>query len=405
MAARIHIARLVAAAAVVATAAGPASAKVYAELRPRMTLLGGVDDNVALDGTGADYFGRAQPGLKLDIFGDHRMHVNLDCQVGLARLGHPNRFEAHTESQFGTGGQCEGGYTERWSPRLQMHLRSRIGYMRDPLAISGLGLLLRPGQTEVFQGRLSGQAELQTAPRTKWTFGLDAQALAFGANDPGNGGYAAPSITYGYRTTPYVTWEATAREQLFYAFGASSTALSNFKAIPGGLLAQAHTAMGGYVRRLSAVTTLTARAGMSYVTGNVAENPGSAFEPVAVLGIESAKPDSGVHFLVMHDLAIGAARAGAIGSDLAELGLFGTMSKFEGHLRAGIYRNTQVGDWARLGALGYTGEVDIDYRFAKEWTVGFAALRDARLTDRDVGQQVDRDVMLLRVTWERARNY
>ncbi|HVI23610.1 MAG TPA: hypothetical protein VM691_09015, partial [Myxococcales bacterium] len=215
-----------------------------------------------------------------------------------------------------------------------------------------------------------------------------------------NGGYVAPSVTYGYRTTPYVTWEVTGREQLFFGFGASPSALSNNKAIPGGLLTEAHTAMGGYVRRLSPVTTLTARAGASYVTGG----PSSAFEPVAALQIESATPGSGVHFLVMHDLAIGAARAGAIGSDLAELGLLGTLSKFEGHLRAGIYRNTQVGDWARLGALGYTGEADLDYRIGKEWTVGVAALRDARLTDRDVGQQVDRDVVQLRVTWERARN-
>ena len=192
----------------------------------------------------------------------------------------------------------------------------------------------------------------------------------------------------------------TGREQLFYGFGASPSALSNNKAVPGGLLTEAHTAMGGYVRRLSPVTTLTARAGASYVTAS----PGSAVEPVALLEIEMAKHDSGVHFLVMHDLAIGAARAGAIGSDIAELGLFGTLSKFEGHLRAGVYRNTQIGNWVQLGAVGYTGEADLDYRFGKEWTVGVAALRDARLTDRDFGQQVDRDVVLLRMTWERARN-
>jgi len=399
MATRTNIAMLVAAAAVVTNAAGPASAKVYAELRPRLSLLGGYDDNVAMDGTGGDSFGRFQPGLKLDIFGDHRMHVNLDCQVGLARVSHPDKFSSHTESQLGTGTQCEGGYTERWSPRLQMHLRSRIGYMQDPLALSGLGLLLRPGQTHVFLGRLSGEAKLETSTRASWSFGLDSQALAFGANDPGNGGYIAPSITYGYRTTPYVTWEVTGREQLFYAFGATPSALSR-TGVPAGLLTEAHTAMAGYVRRLSPVTTLTARAGASYVTAS----PGSAVEPVALLEIESAKHDSGVHFLVMHDLAIGAARAGAIGSDIAELGLFGTLSKFEGHLRAGVYRNTQIGNWVQLGAVGYTGEADLDYRFGKEWTVGVAALRDARLTDRDFGQQVDRDVVLLRMTWERARN-
>src|SRR3954463_11956412 len=155
MAARTNIAMLVAAAAL---AAGPASAKVFAELRPRMTLLSGVDDNVALDGAGGDYFGRAQPGLRLDVFGDHRMHVDLDCQASLARLGHPEKF-GMSSGDVATGSQCVAGYSERVSPRMQIRMRSRVGYMQDPLAISGLGLLLRPGQTHVFQGRLSGEAE------------------------------------------------------------------------------------------------------------------------------------------------------------------------------------------------------------------------------------------------------
>src|SRR4051812_13488258 len=111
MAARI---RLVMLAAALALAGGPASAKVYTQLTPRVSLLGGVDDNVALDGTGGDYFGRAQPGLRLDIFGDHRMHIDLDCQVGIARLGHPDRFSARTDSEFATGQQCAGNYAERW---------------------------------------------------------------------------------------------------------------------------------------------------------------------------------------------------------------------------------------------------------------------------------------------------
>src|SRR5437588_759367 len=121
MAARAHIAMLVAAAAL----AGPASAKVYTEVRPRVSLLGGYDDNVPLDGTGGDYFGRAQPGLRLDIYGDHRMHVDVDCQASLARLGHPEKFREVSPSDFATGEQCAAGYTERLSPRLQVHLRPR----------------------------------------------------------------------------------------------------------------------------------------------------------------------------------------------------------------------------------------------------------------------------------------
>jgi hypothetical protein len=53
--------------------------------------------------------------------------------------------------------------------------------------------------------------------------------------------------------------------------------------------------------------------------------------------------------------------------------------------------------------LGYSTEASLDYRFAKEWTMGAAALRDARITGLD-GPDVDRDVVELRLTWERARN-
>jgi hypothetical protein len=398
MAARASIAMLVAAAGTFGFAEG-ANAKVYTELRPRMSLLGGLDDNVPLDGTGGDYFGRAQPGLRLDIYGDHKMHVGVDCQASLARLGHPDRYRAVSPSDFATGEQCAGAYSERLSNRMQVRVNSKVGYMQDPLAISGLGLLLRPGQTHVFQGKLSGEAQLNVSPRAMWTFGVDSQALSFGANDPGNGSSVAPSVTYAYRTTPYARWEATGREQLFFSFGAAPSPLAA-RGVPAGLLTEAHAAMGGYVRRLSAVTTLTARGGASYVTGN----PSSAVEPIARIELESVVPNYAVHLIAFHDLAIGATRAGAIGLDLVEADLMGKLGKFESYLRAGVYRNTAVGDFWQRGALGYGAEVDVDYRIAKEWTVGLAAAREARLTDRDVGRQVDRDVVQLRVTWERAHN-
>ena len=401
MAARASIAMLVAAAGTFGFAEG-ANAKVYTELRPRMSLLGGVDDNVTLDGSGGDYFGRAQPGLKLDIYGDHKMHVGLDCQASLARLGHPDRFREVSSSDFATGEQCAGSYKEYLSNRLQLRVESRAGYMQDPLVISGLGLLLRPGQTHVFQGKLAADAELNVSPRAMWTFGLESQALTFGANDPGNGAYVGPHVTYAYRTTPYARWEVTGREQLFFSFGADANQRLATKAVQGGLLTEAHSAMGGYVRRLSAVTTVTARGGASYVTGNT----NGAVEPIARFELESVLRDYGMHLIVMHDLAIGATRAGALGLDIAEADLMGKLGKFESHLRAGVYRNTGVGQFLQRGAMGYGTEFDVDYRLAKEWTVGLAAARDARLTDTGVVgvPQVDRDVVQLRVTWERARN-
>jgi len=398
MAARASIAMLVAAAAILA--ARPASAKVYTELKPRLSLLGGVDDNVALDASGGDYFGRAQPGLRLDIWGEHRMHVGVDCQASLARLGHPDRFREVSSSDFATGEQCGVSYKESLSNRLQVRVDSRAGYMQDPLAISGLGLLLRPGQTHVFEGRLSGEATLNVSPRAFWAFGLESRALTFGSNDPGNGGYVGPYATYAYRTSPYARWELTGREQLFFAFGADANTVLGTKAVQGGLLTEAHTAMGGYVRRLSPVTTVTARAGASYVTGSQAD----AVEPVARFELETILKDYGMHLIAMHDLAIGATRAGALGLDIAEADLMGRFGKFESHLRAGVYRNTAVGNFWQRGALGYGTELDVDYRIAKEWTVGLAAARDARLTDTDVTQNVDRDVVQLRITWERAHN-
>src|SRR5437764_11760086 len=124
MAARASIAMLVAAAGTFGFAEG-ANAKVYTELRPRMSLLGGVDDNVTLDGSGGDYFGRAQPGLKLDIYGDHKMHVGLDCQASLARLGDPDRFREVSSSPFASGDPGAASYKEYLSNRLQLPADSR----------------------------------------------------------------------------------------------------------------------------------------------------------------------------------------------------------------------------------------------------------------------------------------
>ncbi|MFN2546822.1 MAG: hypothetical protein ABR567_05280, partial [Myxococcales bacterium] len=61
MTARTHIALFL----VVLLAAWGAAAKVYIEFRPRMSMMGGYDDNVRLNGTGgingtgADGFGQA----------------------------------------------------------------------------------------------------------------------------------------------------------------------------------------------------------------------------------------------------------------------------------------------------------------------------------------------------------
>src|SRR5438128_10730603 len=71
--------------------AGPAGAKVYVEWKPRASLFAGFNDNVLLDGSGGDGFGQARPGIRLDLFGDHQFHIDVDCQAGIGRLLHPDK--------------------------------------------------------------------------------------------------------------------------------------------------------------------------------------------------------------------------------------------------------------------------------------------------------------------------
>ncbi len=397
MATRVHIPLLV---ALSALAAGPAGAKVYVEWKPRASFLAGFNDNVLLDGSGADGFGQARPGIRLDLFGDHQFHVDVDCQAGIGRLLHPDKF-ALNGGAFATSEQCIAHYKDRWSPRTASHVLLRSTYAQDPFAISGLGLLLRAGQTQVFSTRLSAEVDHAVSPRAQWRFGFDSQVLAFGANDPGNGAVFTPSIGYAYRTSPYDNLSLTGREQLFYSFGATPQA-SAPQGVPGGIVTQAHSLQLGWERRLRPWATLKASGGPLYVTGQ----NGGQFSPAAKLEIESVTPRLAARLIVSHDLIIGASRAGAIVGDLAEVATLVTMGDFTGGLRAGVYRNSDLpSQFTAIGPAGYSGEVSLDYRIGREWTVGLAALRDARLNKTDVGRQVDRDVVQLRLTWERFQPF
>ena len=398
MATRAHIPLL---AALSALAAGSASAKVYVQWKPRASFLAGFNDNVLLDGLGADGFGQTRPGIRLDLFGEHQFHLDLDCQAGIGRLLHPDRF-ALNGGAFATSEQCIVHYRDHWSPRTSSHVLLRSTYAQDPFAISGLGLLLRAGQTQVFSTGLSAEVDHAVSPRAQWRFGFDSQVLAFGSNDPGNGAVFTPSIGYAYRTSPYDNLSLTAREQLFYSFGATPAEGSGLPGVPGGILTQAHGVQLGWERRLRPWATLKASGGPLYVTGQ----NGGLFSPTAKLEIESITPRLAARLIVSHDLIIGAFRAGAIVGDLAEVGTLVTVGDFMCGLRAGVYRNSDLhSQFTAVGPAGYSGEVSLDYRIGREWTLGLAGLRDARLNDTNVGPQVDRDVVQLRLTWERFRPF
>lgn len=395
MATRTPIASLVALAALLA--AGGADAKVYLEFRPRLSLMGAYDDNVRLNGSGADGFGQAAPGLKLDLFGEHDLHVDLDCQAGLAQLAHPQQFGL-SSGTFAANESCALGTKVHLSPRDRLLLKSGATYAQDPFSIAGLGLLLRPGQTQIFVGKFSGQVNHALSGRSEIDYGLDAQLLAFGVGDPGNGYIIAPSVKYAWRTSPRGKWDAGVREQLFFGIGAAPNPRAPRGAV-GGLLDQAHSALLGYTYDLTPYANLFARGGALLLTGGAQ----SVAQPVARFGIESYTPTTALSLTLAHDLVIGPSTAGPLVGDIAEVGVVQQWQRLGAHLRFGMYRNASAFQQTQLGSLGYGAEAGLDWSFTKNLRLGVAAVRDARLNDMQAAAQVDRDVVQMRLTWEKAR--
>jgi len=379
--------------------AGSAAAKVYIEWRPRVSLMGGFDDNVQLNGKGGDGFGQAVPGIKLDIFGDHDLHMDVDCQAGIARLARPEEFDL-SSGAFATNETCGLGTRGKLSTRDKLQLRTSATYAEDPFAIAGLGLLLRPGQTRIFVGKFQGMVEHALTGHSHFDYGFDAQALAFGANDPGNGYVLAPQARYAWKTSARSTWDIGVREQLFFGVGADPGSKFAPDGSPGGLLDQAHSALLGYIYALTPWANLTLRGGATLVTGGVSD----VVMPTARIGIESYTPDDMFSFTVAHDLVIGPSSAGPLVGDVAEVAVIRDWEHFAVHLGTGVYRNIGVDKaYVAAGAVGYTADASAAWKFTRDLRLEFAALRDARLNDLGVAQQVDRDVLQLRFVWEKAR--
>jgi hypothetical protein len=168
---------------------------------------------------------------------------------------------------------------------------------------------------------------------------------------------------------------------------------------PGGLLSAGHAALLGYTYRLTPWANLIVRGGPLFLTGA----QGDWLHPTARFEIESVTPSTAIHLTLAHDLVIGAGLAGPLVGDLAELGVMYEIGRWEGHGRVGMYRNAWVHDAFSAGSMGYGGEIGVDWLLTKEFKLGVAAMRDARLSDATVGRQVDRDVVQFRLTWERAQ--
>jgi hypothetical protein len=376
-----------------------AQARIRSVVRPRVSLGAAFDDNIRLDGSGGDELAEAVPGLKLEFFGEHHLRLGFDCQASIARLAHPDRF-GNPNGGFANSGACMVDLRDQLDERVTTVWQARTTYARDAFAISSLGLLLRRGQTQVFQTRVAGLFTHALTARGALQYSIYANVLNFGSNDPGNGYQIAPQLGYTHRLSERNRVDVAVREQLFLGGGAT--------AVPGvhgaadsGLLAQGTSALAGFTHRFTPILTATLRAGPLLVTRTSAS---TALFPVGRLEIFADTPTSGFHFVAAHDLALGASQAGALVSDVAELGFMRELAWHLGsHIRAGIYRNAGIGA-SGPGLVGYSAEAGLDYRFAHEWSIGIAGLRDARVTQGGDGLNVDRNVFQLRLTWERARD-
>jgi hypothetical protein len=354
-------------------------------------MMAGLDDNVQMNGSGADSFGQAVPGIKLDIFGDHQLHVDVDCQAGLARLAHPQEFGL-SSGAFATNESCALGTKLHFSQHDRLLIRSSATYAQDPFAIAGQGLLLKPGQTQVFVGKFGGEWDHALSARSDVVTSLDFHALAFGMNDPGNGYVLTPGLRYVRKTSLRSKWDFGVREQLFFGVGKGAT--------NGGLLSEAHAGLVGWTYALTPYADLTARAGPMLLTSP----EGAVLFPSLRFSIESYTPSTAISLTMAHDLMIGPTGAGPVVGDIAELGLIKQWLQLGAHARLGLYRNNSaLHPVGGLGAIGYGAEVGVEWAFTRNLKLGIAALRDARLNDVTIEHQVDRDVVQLRLTWEKAR--
>jgi len=375
-----------------------AEAKVYAEWQPRVSVGAGYDDNILLNGTGGDPFGQLLPGLKLYLFGDHGMKSVFDCQAGVSRLARPDQFP-------GAGGdlvlnqRCGADFKSRLGARTGLKFSFIEQYAQDPFSIANLGLLLRPGQRNIFQSRLRSELSVRSDLHDTWLIGIDQDALYFSSGDPGNGMVVTPHVAFERQTSARDTFSLAAREQMFFALGSATVAAQQTWA--ANSTGSGSALLGGYRRRLNHVTTVEVVAGPSVV----AQPSGTHFLPVGRVDLDWATPTAGLHATVLHDLVLGPNRGGPLIGDIGEVGV--TANIFEslrGHLRAGVYRNQAVGA-ASSGVIGYGTGAGLDWLLGRAWTLGATYGRDSRLGGDDVDHLVDRNVVQLRLVWEQPKDW
>jgi hypothetical protein len=380
---------------------GAAAADTETIWQPRVSATGGYDDNVQINGSGGDGFGQISPGVKVNVYGEHRLRVGFDCEVGLARLARPDEFGFSSSSIFADE-YCSLDTSVNLSARDKFKIRLSATYAQDPFALANLGLLLRAGQTNIFVGRLSVEDTHALSGHTGINYGLEGAVLTFGAGDAGNNYVLAPRVRYEWKTSQRSKWDVGVREQLFFGIGAAA----NPGGKTAGLLGEGHSLLLGYTYDLTDWADVTVRGGPAVVTADtgIARNSGNAIMPTLRAELTGYTNAFEVRLTFAHDLVIGPSGGGALVGDIAEVGAAHRWEHLAVHGRMGAYRNASVYDQWQPGSSGYGGEAGIDWAFTRELKIGISAERDARLYDNNVlPGSVDRDVVQVRLTYEKAR--
>ncbi|HZZ86519.1 MAG TPA: hypothetical protein VFE30_18455 [Anaeromyxobacteraceae bacterium] len=351
-------------------AAGPARASTVTEPFARLTLEGGYDSNVYLDGRGGDRMGRVSPDLGL-VLKDHL--YRLQAAYGADFLLYPTLVGHAVVNQRGELGL-------KWRParRWEADLDGRATYAFDPVGLAQVGVIAKGGQALLLRGaaRVSWRAE--RLARLSLTF--SERAVRF---DDGTGAAAhVPGVEAAWLLSARDEVAVAYRLDLFRPLGATS-----FRG------AAAHEAKAIWRRKLDRRYSLEVEAGPALWVGTGS----TSLVPEAAATLLYGHRVIDLRFTAQHGLALGAlARPGLY--DALEAGAAWHAGRSWRLLAdGGIWRGGEVptGD---NSVTGYLVGGELSYLFGGGASVGVAASRFARFDDPSPAHA--RNLVGLRVGWE-----
>jgi hypothetical protein len=328
MGARWSVMRAVVGAAALAIAAR-SGASVVSEPIARLSLEGGYDSNVLLDGAGADRVGRISP----DVGFRARDHLwNFAATYG----GDWVVYERRASNGFWNH-RGALAFDARPAHRLAVRGEARLAHAQDPVGLALLGVF-RSGYETAWFGTASARAAYRLTHRLEGALRFQERLVRFDRS--GGGAHHASAVEATWRMTPRLGVGADYQLSAFQTFLASGGSRLDF--------AHAVHARAGY--ELSRRLRVDFAAGPALWTGQ----DGTGVVPEARLTLGRAGRRSDLHVTAAHGLGIGSVAAPAVVTSL-EVGAerrLGRRYLLRGD--AGLWRSGRApgGEDATLGWAG-----------------------------------------------------